>query len=105
MDRYKIRLISKAKVIRCSDYTIKDDIIYPFEGDKELKPIALAVVKEIVWFTFRNWNMSTEERVRELEIRLRQLETVVKSIKVLLPQEVQDSVISFCDNHKTLMPF
>ena len=49
--------------------------------------------------------MSIEERVKELEIRLRQLETVVKSIKVLLPQEVQDSVISFCDTHKTLMPF
>ena len=54
MDRYKIKLISKAKVIRCSDYTIKDDIIYPFEGNEELKPIALALVKEIVWFTFRN---------------------------------------------------
>lgn len=49
MDRYKIRLISKAKVIRCSDYTIKDDIIHPFEGNEELKPIALALVKEIIW--------------------------------------------------------
>ena len=49
MDRYKIRLISKAKVIRCSDYTIKDDILHPFEGDEELKPIALALVKEIIW--------------------------------------------------------
>lgn len=49
MDRYKIRLISKAKVIRCSDYTIKDDIIHPFEGDEKLKPIALALVKEITW--------------------------------------------------------
>ena len=49
MDRYKIRLISKAKVIRCSDYTIKDDILHPFEGEEELKPIALALVKEITW--------------------------------------------------------
>lgn len=49
MDRYKIRLISRAKVIRCSDYTIKDDILHPFEGNEELKPIALALVKEITW--------------------------------------------------------
>ena len=52
MDRYKIRLISKAKVIRCSDYTIKDDIIYPFEGNEGLKPIALALVKDITWIKY-----------------------------------------------------
>lgn len=54
MDRFKIRIKYKAKVIRCSDYTIKNDIIHPFEGDEELKPIALALVKEIECFTFKD---------------------------------------------------